>query len=537
MIERALRRLVGAVTRRPLLVLGLTAVLALGGAGLALRLQPSAATETLVNRGSQSFKDTERFKRDFGGEAILVLVHGDLSRTVLTSDLNRVLRLEGCLGGNVPDNKKGLGSLPPVCRKIAELKPAKVVYGPATFINTAVGQIQDQLAKKQQTAATQAQQAAEAARKLSKRRGDPPREQQRLAKRRRRRGPGAVHQRNAPARAQVRAQRLPRINDPPSCPRSCSTGPRGAGRAQVAVRLPVPSKNAALIQIRLRPDLTEAEQARAIDLIREATGREGLQAPEGARYIVTGVPVVAEGLADAVQRSIFILLGAALVLMAGTLALVFRSGLRLLPLGLALAAAAMTFGALSLAGGEPHDGLDRGAARADRPGGGLRDPVPGPLRRGRGARRPRACGGGRGRGGPTIITAGLATATGFLVLLLSPVPMVRGFGLLLVLGIVLALGCALCAGFAALVRFRGGARRERARAAALARCASPARDARASGSRTAPGARSAWRSRARGACSRSGWPWPWSAWRSTRRARWSRTCASSCLRTFRRCGT
>jgi predicted RND superfamily exporter protein len=36
------------------------------------------------------------------------------------------------------------------------------------------------------------------------------------------------------------------------------------------------------------------------------------------------------------------------------------------------------------------------------------------------------------------------------------VPMVRGFGLLLVLGIVLALTCALCAGFAALVRFRGG---------------------------------------------------------------------------------
>ena len=39
-----------------------------------------------------------------------------------------------------------------------------------------------------------------------------------------------------------------------------------------------------------------------------------------------------EGLADAVQRSIFVLLGAALLLMAGTLALVFRTRLRLLPL-------------------------------------------------------------------------------------------------------------------------------------------------------------------------------------------------------------
>ena len=58
-------------------------------------------------------------------------------------------------------------------------------------------------------------------------------------------------------------------------------------------------------------------------------------------------------------------------------------------------------------------------------------------------------------GGPTIATAGIATAVGFLVLLLSPVPMVRGFGALTVVGIVLALACALTAGFAALVRFEG----------------------------------------------------------------------------------
>ena len=68
--------------------------------------------------------------------------------------------------------------------------------------------------------------------------------------------------------------------------------------------------------------------------------------------MVTGVPVVVEGLADEVRSAIFVLLGAALLVMAATLALVFRSRLRLLPLALALAAAAMTFGALSLAGGD-----------------------------------------------------------------------------------------------------------------------------------------------------------------------------------------
>ena len=149
---------------------------------------------------------------------------------------------------------------------------------------------------------------------------------------------------------------------------------------------------------------------------------------------MTGVPVVAEGLADAVQRSIFILLGAALLLMAATLAVVFRSRLRLLPLGLALAAAAMTFGALSMAGGsltmasiaalpvliglavdyaiQFQARFDEAEARGD--------PEPAVT--------------AAVAGGPTILTAGLATATGFLVLLLSPVPMVRGFGLLLVLG-------------------------------------------------------------------------------------------------------
>ena len=54
-------------------------------------------------------------------------------------------------------------------------------------------------------------------------------------------------------------------------------------------------------------------------------------------------------------------------------------------------------------------------------------------------------------GGPAIATAAAATAAGFAVLALSPVPMVRGFGLLLVAGIAIAFAVALLAGTAALV--------------------------------------------------------------------------------------
>ena len=235
------------------------------------------------------------------------------------------------------------------------------------------------------------------------------------------------------------------------------------------------------------------------------------------------------------------LLGAALVLMAGTLALVFNARLRLLPLALALAAAAMTFGALSLAGGDLtmasiaalpvliglavdyaiqfQARYDEAAARGE--------PEPAVAR-------------GRG-GGPTILTAGVATATGFLVLLLSPVPMVRGFGALLVVGIVIALACALCAGFAALdallaagtrgrpaTRFATGARAPRASARARgARVARRPLVAHARRLAVAPAARA--RDRAS----------PWRSWgsRSTRRRAVISDVRSSCRRTFPRCAT
>ena len=45
----------------------------------------------------------------FGDEAVYVLVREDLPRLVLTSDLNRMLGLEGCLSGNLPDGGDAAG--------------------------------------------------------------------------------------------------------------------------------------------------------------------------------------------------------------------------------------------------------------------------------------------------------------------------------------------------------------------------------------------------------------------------------------------
>ena len=163
--------------------------------------------------------------------------------------------------------------------------------------------------------------------------------------------------------------------------------------------------------------------------------------------------MVVEGLAEELSTQIFILLTAALAVMVLTLALVFRSPLRLLPLAIALGAAGITFGFLSLVGGSltmasiavlpvliglAVDYAIQFQARFVE------------ARSRAGPRPPRAAVRRGARGGPVIGTAALATAAGFLVLLLSPIPMVRGFALLLVAGIAIAFVISLTAGLAAL---------------------------------------------------------------------------------------
>ena len=478
MSGNAFGRIVRVVARRPLPALAVTLVLALAGAALALRLEPSAATDTLVSSSSDSYRATERFKQDFGGDAVLVLVRGELTKTVLTNDLLRVLGLEGCLGGNIPekdltkairqnrrDRERGL---PPVCAELAGLKPAKAVYGPGTFINTSVTQIGDQITTELGNLQQRSERAARAAQKLSAARGDSPAEQQRLAQGAR----DTVRSRFARDAALLGLRygitRPPSLADTTFVSRLVFDDTRpGVPKSRFGYIFP--SSDAALIQLRMRPDLSEAELRRAIDMVEEATRARVFQPRQGARYLVSGVPVVTNELADAVQRSIFVLLAAALLVMAATLALVFRSRLRLLPLALALTAAAITFAALSLAGGsltmasiavlpvliglavdyaiQFQARWDEQRARRRRPGE-TADPVADAVA-------------AAAAGGPTIVTAGAATAVGLLVLLLSPVPMVRGFGLLLVLGIVVALASAVLAGFAALVRFGGSPPRPR----------------------------------------------------------------------------
>jgi hypothetical protein len=154
------------------------------------------------------------------------------------------------------------------------------------------------------------------------------------------------------------------------------------------------------------------------------------------------------------------LLIAALLVMAATLLVVFRNRFRLLPLAVALAATGITFGLLAVLGATLTMasiavlpiliglGVDYGIqfqARAQEARRLAEREGAGPISASRAVAQAAAS------AAPAIATAALATATGFLVLLLSPVPMVRGFGLLLVAGIAVAFLCALTAGSAVLI--------------------------------------------------------------------------------------
>jgi hydrophobe/amphiphile efflux-3 (HAE3) family protein len=459
--------LVRVAARRPGRVLLVAAVLVVVGAALALRLSPSAATGTLVSSGSDAGRATALAHQRFGDDAIYVLVRGDLPRLVLTADLNRLLGLEGCLSGNVPRGVTPPGGASGPCGRLAAAKPARVVYGPGTFINSSVTELTEQLQAQTRSRAAQAERANEAARRLARARGRSERESRRLG----REAEKLVYAQFARellalnAKYGLNLSGPPRLNDPDFVYQLVFDASRGARVPKARFAYLFPSPNAALVSVRLRDGLSDSQRAEAVELVRAAVRMPEWELAGGGTYVVTGVPVLAEDLTGELAGSTLRLLLVGIAVMAVVLALLFRSRPRLLPLAIALGAVAIVFGAVS-ALGLPLTMASIAVL---------------PVLLGLGvdyaiqyqARFGEAAPGSRGGAAlaaaahavPAIAAAALATSVGFLVLLLSPVPMVRGFGALLVAGVGVALVLALTAGTAVLTL----AARRRTADSALAR--------------------------------------------------------------------
>jgi hydrophobe/amphiphile efflux-3 (HAE3) family protein len=460
-VRRTLERVVRTVARRPAVTIGIVLALALGGGALALRLTPNTSTDTFVNRSTASYQASLDDERHFGGDPVVILIREPLTDLVETKDLGIVSELEACLAGEVLVPSQQLQAFTPApagsqtpyggrsspCGKLAKARPAQVVYGPGTFLNRAVAAVNQEVLALE----TGAQQAVASAKNSA----------YQLALARHMSKKQALAEANAAGQLATQQQYeqliqmylnsgisgQPKIDDPQFIPEIVFDQTRGANQPKARFAYLFPTKNSALIQVRLKASLTASQQAQAISWIRQAVNMPMFRSAYGGTYTVSGVPVVTDDLATTISGSIAGLLAAALVVMAVVLLLVFRSRLRLLPLAIALAAVGITFGVTSLLGGSltmasiavlpiliglAVDYAVQFQARA-REGSG--DDVSGATI----------------AAAPTIATAALATAAGFLALLLSPVPMVRGFGELLIVGIAIALACALTAGTAAMV--------------------------------------------------------------------------------------
>jgi hydrophobe/amphiphile efflux-3 (HAE3) family protein len=465
-----LSALAGSAARRPRLVIAVAVVLGLAGAGLALRLRPTAATSTFVSSSSSQYRTTQRFYENFGEEPVEVLVKGDLQQLVLSADIDRLVGLEGCLSGNVPAGALAAEGGPSgPCGQLASARTVKVVFGPGTFVNEAANQIDEQLASQTKQAEAQAKQAERVVTQAALRRGLSAAEARTLGRQASKITTARFQEGLVTLALQYGLSSRPSLDDHNFVTTLVFDSSKPAGTPKQRFAYLFPSRDAALVSVRMKAGLSESQRTRTIGLIRRAVAMPQWRLQHGESYLVTGEPVIVSDLTHSITRSIELLLIAVLLVMAATLGLIFTGRPRLLPLAVALLAAALTFGALSLAGasltmasiavlpvlvGLAVDYAIQFQSRVQE----------------------ESAGGGRTReevvrraatlGAPTIATAGAASAGAMLVLALSPVPMVRGFGLLLVVGVVVAFLCALSAG-AAVLALAGGERE--APAAARAR--------------------------------------------------------------------
>lgn len=157
-------------------------VLALVGAGLALTLTPSTAVNTFVSSSSPDYRATQAMYRQFGADPVVVLVHGRLTSLLQQASFKKLSELEACLGGQGLRLDSALGAYVPVtgagakpdggsgsaCDRLMREHAAKVVYGPATFLNHAVAAVNTEVGSLTVQAVATVRQAEAEARTLAR---------------------------------------------------------------------------------------------------------------------------------------------------------------------------------------------------------------------------------------------------------------------------------------------------------------------------------------------------------------------------------
>lgn len=415
-----------ATARRPWPVLVAALILAVVSLWAAAGMETQKVTDAFFDRDSETYRQTEAAERAFGSDPVVILAKGPLTETLATENLNRLATLETCLAGEI---KRGRGELFRTCREIADLAPAEVVAGPATFLGRAVAgitQIYQQQLRRLGNLPDTAEGQEQRARILS------------LAA-------------QVVSRYGLSLTSAPSLEDQAFVRRVVFSEGGVASGPKPRLNYLFPAGDAAQVVIRLRSDLTDAERSRSIELIRQAADDPSVRL-KNAELVVSGSPVVFDGLDESLPVRVLILTGVAMVLMSLALLFAFGSIWRLLPLGVAVGGIAVAAGLLRLVGGEfslaalgaapiliglTVDYAVQLQARFDEtPPSSAVD----------------AAGTAARLGGPMIATACLATAVGFGALMLSSLPLISQFGLLLGGGVLVCFAFSFVTVFAVLSR-------------------------------------------------------------------------------------
>lgn len=335
-----------------------------------------------------SVAQLDQMEQSFGGDPIVVLLESSQPGQLLDSqNLSPELRLEGTL---------------------AKLPNVATVYGPGTALNQIAGQAQNLLAElvgrrdaAQALAVAQAKKAGDSA------------AQARAA------GQRAVSQfddRYGPLLVQAMPTGLPTLSNPRFVN---SVIYDSGGGVKPQWHFIVPSPNAVAILVRPREGMDATATHNLVASIRRLAGHTGISAQ---RVTVSGVPVVASSIGDAVTGEIPLLGGLAIAAVGACFLLIpwARWRRRLLPLCTTLIAIASTLAVFGWTG-QP---LSLGVVAFLSVLLGVGSYYPTYFAQGARTR--------------TVLTVVAASAASFATLLLSPLPFVRELGMTLSVGVVLS---------------------------------------------------------------------------------------------------
>ena len=316
MLDRALRA-------RPRWLLAACVVLVVASGLLAAR-GTGTSGDLLAGGRSDVGRATQAQRAALGDEPIVVVASGDLRQTLAPANLMALMRLEG---------------------RLARLKGVRSVFGPATFVNQTVLQIERVLRTTLGPAAERADVAARAAAAAARARGADPAAAQQAGEQARVRALGPARDDYAQLLVRYGYMGLPAIDNRAFV----SALIYGSGTApKRRFGWLFPDARHAVIYTRPQAGLSDAQTRRLGEQMQRLAGATKVG---GARLRVAGAPLVAAAMSRSSRQELTRLAPLALLAMALVLLFGYRARApRLHLLGLAVVASVITTGAAVAAG-------------------------------------------------------------------------------------------------------------------------------------------------------------------------------------------